>query len=121
MDININVTFGADPEFSKLISTLLGAVSIRTVMTHADPKELPADAGDLFEKKLAEKTKAYVKNYEARLDAKKLEKAEKVASSKPTPVEKTVEKRSPLPRKKSPRRIQRKKSRVQSSSSCAEP
>lgn len=113
MEININVTLGADPAMMELLKTILGTVSIKTVMEHAEPKELPADAGDLFKKRLAQKARDFAEDYEAKLDIEKIEKTEKaasknapkpekVASEKPTPVEKTVEKEEPAPAKKEP-------------------
>ena len=117
MEININVTLGADPAMMELLKTILGTVSIKTVMEHTEPKELPADAGDIFKKRLARKARNFAEDYEAKLDNEKIEKTEKaasknapkpekVASEKPTPVEKTVEKtvekEEPTPAKKEP-------------------
>ena len=83
MDINVNVTFSADPAMMDLLKTILGTVSIKTVMEHADPKELPADAGALFEKKLAEKARDYVKEYDEKVARKNTQEPEKVVSEKP--------------------------------------
>lgn len=108
MEININVTLGADPAMMELLKTILGTVSIKTVMEHAEPKELPADAGDIFKKRLARKARNFAEDYEAKLDNEKIEKTEKVASKnatksdkvateKSTPVEKPVEKTEQAP------------------------
>lgn len=71
MDINVNVTFSADPAMMDLLKTILGTVSIKTVMEHADPKEL------------AEKARDYVKEYDEKVARKNTQEPEKVVSEKP--------------------------------------